>query len=574
MILIYIMSDTEQEIDFDESNMNNGQIDLEGYLDTLDPYQTTSLEIENVLYGDLDFSILKDKGFIHVNSIIFLENGGITALRNIPEGVHYLECTHQEIEHLENLPESIEELKINNNKIMKFSAKGYVNLKVLNIYDNQLSVLSDLPSSLERLQAQNNNLKKLSLKEAQSLKQLNVSNNPMLILEHVPDSLEHIEMENNPFTEVVRDGDLKKGKEDRVEFLDALYIYFKLKNAYEKKLLQKKRNAFRRGHTKKEGRQLAQQVKEPCVYCKRNVGTHFFTKDDTFYAVCGDKRQPCELDIQIFRGEYFPLKDLMKLEKDEIEKKKEDIITLKMDNLFKYVGESETGIKFKKTLEEFNEERNNYKETLEKYDKVYDNVQRDHEIKKKQEKVYEIQQQIQLLLDEFQEKENREILIAAMEMLKTDLIPAIQNLRFMKYETMYVDEKYDNKSTYSESILVQEQISVQHKNILVGKEPKVVKFHYQKNIPKPTRQEKRNRSEEKEEGEVDEDDEDEILNCPADAVDLPRTLNKNNKAEFCKKKGQPNKTFLLKLHPDKNLGCTDLAKDKFVQITDLCDSIK
>ena len=327
---------------------------------------------------------------------------------------------------------------------MKFSAKGYVNLKVLNIYDNQLSVLSDLPSSLERLQAQNNNLKKLSLKEAQSLKQLNVSNNPMLILEHVPDSLEHIEMENNPFTEVVRDGDLKKGKEDRVEFLDALYIYFKLKNAYEKKLLQKKRNAFRRGHTKKEGRQLAQQVKEPCVYCKRNVGTHFFTKDDTFYAVCGDKRQPCELDIQIFRGEYFPLKDLMKLEKDEIEKKKEEIITLKMDNLFKYVGESETGIKFKKTLEEFNEERNNYKETLEKYDKVYDNVQRDHEIKKKQEKVYEIQQQIQLLLDEFQEKENREILIAAMEMLKTDLIPAIQNLRFMKYETMYVDEKYVN----------------------------------------------------------------------------------------------------------------------------------
>ena len=570
MILIYIMSDTEQEIDFDESNMNNGQIDLESYLDTLDPYHTTSLEIESVLYGDLDFSILKDKGFIHVNSIIFLENGGVTELRNIPEGVHYLECTHQQLEHLENLPESIKELKINNNKLKKFSAKGYVNLNVLNIYDNELSVLSDLPSSLETLLAQNNALKKLSLKEAQSLKQINVSNNPLLILEHVPNSLEQIEMENNPFTEVVREGDPKKGKQDRVEFLDALYIYFKLKNAYDKKLLQKKRNAFHRGNSKKEGRKFAQQVKEHCVYCKRNVGTHFFTKDDTFYAVCGDKRQPCELDIQIFRGEYFPLQDLMDLEKDEIEKKKEDIILLKMDSLFKYVGEADTGMKFKKTLEEFNEERNLHKETLEKYDKVYNNLQRDHEINKKQEKVYEIQQQIQLLLDEFQEKENREILIAAMDMLKTDLLPALQNLRLMRYETMYVEEKMDKKkSYYNESILVQEQISVQHKSMLIGKEPKVVKFHYQKRTPKPSQPEQRNRPEEKEE-----EEEEENRNCPADGVDLPRTLNKNTKGDFCKKKGEPHKKLLLKLHPDKNSECTDLAHDKFIQITELCDSIK
>jgi len=478
MILIYIMSSSDDEtMVFDEMNVNDGQMKLVNYLEQLDPKETDSLELDMVLNGSLDFSVLRDKGFQEIKSIIFLEDGKVTNLLNIPESVTYVECSHQELITLDGLPSSLKELKVNDNKIKKMDAKNYPELIVLNIQNNELAELNHLPETLETLDAQNNMLRKLNLKESQGLKKLNVSNNPLLILEHVPPSLEEIVMENNPFTEISRNGDDKdeEEKKKKVDYLEAIYTYFKLKTSYEKKLMDKKRAAFRKGSTKKEGKRLSQQAYEPCIYCKRKSGTLFYVKEDRYCAKCGDKTSPCDLNIEIYRGYYYGLDETMKIEKEDIEKKKDHMIELKMRNLFKYLSPEETNILFKTNLEEFQEERNFHKETLETYDKVYNNMQRYHETEKKQKKVYEIQQQIENLLLEYKEKQNREVLIAAMEIHKNDLLPALHNLRWMKYDVMYVEEDYKTK----ESKLIQNDISLQHKDIHLGDEQRVIHFVYQ-----------------------------------------------------------------------------------------------
>ena len=59
-----------------------------------------------------------------------------------------------------------------------------------------------------------------------------------------------------------------------------------------------------------------------------------------------------------------------------IEKKKEEIIRLKLDAMFKYVSADTTSRQFKKNLEEYNEESILHKKTLEQYDGLYDNVER------------------------------------------------------------------------------------------------------------------------------------------------------------------------------------------------------
>jgi len=512
MILIYIMSssDDDETINFNESNMNNAQINLETYLDSLDPRETDSLEFDMELYGSIDFSILQDKGFKNVHTIVFLENGGVSELRNIPEGVTYLECSNQNLNSLENLPSSIREVKVNNNHIEKFSGKGYKNLNVLNISNNDLKELTDLPESLETLETQNNTLRKLNLKNSQLLKKLNVSNNPLMVVEYVPPSLEDIQMENNPFTEIVRTGEEnKKGTQKKVDFLDALYTYFKLKTNYERKSLEKKRNAFRKGNTKKEGKRFAQQVGEPCIHCKHKDGTLFYTKNNTYYAKCGAKTNTCDLDIQIFKGDYYQLDEVMEMEKDEIELKKENIIQLKMSNLFKYIDEQETNIRFKKDLEEFHQERDFHKETLKSYDQVYNNIERYADTQKKQEKVYEIQQEIGNLMTEYKETQNREVLIAAMEIQKNDLLPALQNLRWLKYDVMDMEEDFKTK----ESLLVQHEVSLQHKDIVLGKDPKVIKFLYEPSHKKKSSKVRSDKplEEEKEEEEKEEEKEEESV---------------------------------------------------------------
>lgn len=475
MILLYNMSDLQDVTDDIELNENDAQIYLDGLLNCLDPAETRDLQLGISLSGGMDFSVLKDRQFNRVESIVFQHPGQVTELRNIPDGVIYIECANQSISEFDNGPASLEELYMPDNQMKKFSGKQYPKLRILNLSNNQLTHLDNLPSTLKTLECNNNQIRRLSLEKTQQLTRLNASNNPLLVVSHVPPSIVHMEMENNPFTEIEREDGTKKDKkkqEKKMEYLDGLREYFRLKDVYDKNLSKMKRTAFEKGHTKREGRKFARGVKPACIYCKRKVGSLFYIKDHTYYAICGDKTKPCDLSIKIFRGEYFPLDMFMEMGEEEIEKKKEEIIRLKLDTMFKYVSADTTSRQFKKNLEEYNEESLLHKETLEQYDGLYDNVERKSQTAKKQVNVYDIQQDIKSLMDEYLEKNNREILNAAIDMQIKDLIPALHNLRWMKYDTMFME---DNDVT-GISTLVQREVSVHHKDILMGPEPSVLKF--------------------------------------------------------------------------------------------------
>ena len=476
MVLLYIMSEIE-DVTFSDTGQydNDAQTYFEGLLNTLDPSETYELRLEIPLSGSLDFSLLKDAQFNRVDNIVFQQPGQVTELRNVPEGVIYIECANQAIIEFDNGPASLEELYMPNNKMRKFSGKQYPKLRILNVSDNKLTHLDNLPATLKTLECSNNQIRKISLENTQELVTLKASNNPLLILSHVPPSLVDMEMENNPFTEIEReDGTkkIKKNQEKRLEFMDGLREYFRLKDGYEKKLLKMKRNAFEKGGNKKEGQKFARNVKPACIHCKRKVSSIFYIKDNTYYAICGDKTKPCDLNIKIYRGDYIPLDDLMEIGEEEIEKKKEEMIRLKMDTLFHYVTKESMAQNFKKDLEEYNEESMLHKQTLKQYDKLYDNVERKSQTSKKQERVYEIMQDIKSILDEYHEKNNRELLNAAVDMQIKDLIPALKNLRWMKYDTMFME---DNNET-GVSNLVQREVSVHHKDYSIGHEPSVLKF--------------------------------------------------------------------------------------------------
>ena len=47
-----------------------------------------------------------------------------------------------------------------------------------------------------------------------------------------------------------------------------------------------------------------------CVNCNKNVGTIFDSKDRILIAKCGDKSNPCDLDIQIKVGRYDTINNI------------------------------------------------------------------------------------------------------------------------------------------------------------------------------------------------------------------------------------------------------------------------
>jgi hypothetical protein len=195
-----------------ESSMNTAQNYFLNMLEIIDKRHAIEIRFDDPMYGDLDFSILKDRDYKRVTKIVIDKPGKITNIRNIPEGITHLTCQSQSLTSIsENLPSTIEEIDCTDNMIQSFNGKNTPKLKVLRLSDNEISKIENLPSNLIILECDNNQLRNLDLSNTTSLKTLHCSNNPLLMLEHVPNTLVDFQMENNPFTEISHGPSQEKG---------------------------------------------------------------------------------------------------------------------------------------------------------------------------------------------------------------------------------------------------------------------------------------------------------------------------------------------------------------------------
>tara|TARA_B100001287_G_scaffold276862_1_gene290271 strand:- start:1796 stop:3202 length:1407 start_codon:yes stop_codon:yes gene_type:complete len=457
------------EIIFKDNNQNI----LSQIVDSINFSQTNELRINHVLRGDLDFSVLKDKDIKNVNSIYIEKPGEITNLFNIPDSIKIIHCKEHVLQDISSLPKELEELDLSHNNIKKLDLSDISNLKHLNLADNELQELSNLPESLEYLNVENNQLKQLNLETTQNLKHLVCSNNPILVLQKVPDSVK-IEMENNPFIEIDND-DTKTSKsgKKKLNYLQSLNEYLRLKNEYETAYMTAKRKAYYKGGSKKEKRRLVNEVKPLCVNCKRKVGTQFSYKDKYYIAKCGDEQNSCKLDISIYEGDHTNIEEVINMFSYDIEEDKEQIIIDKMNSIFKYVDAMSYSNEFKQHINDYNDTSDIYKETIDRYDSIYNNKEKELAIERKFDKIANIKEDIHKLLEEYKKTGNNKILKTMIETHKRDLVPAIEELRSLKYAHMYV-EVIDSDPPVSK--LVQYMVPIHSRDFIFGEDSNVLKF--------------------------------------------------------------------------------------------------
>lgn len=427
----------------------------------------SELSIKTELSGELDLSVCNH--LTHLRTIR-IGNGKITGVHQIPDKITKFACGGNLIIELTNLPKSLVSLDVGHNYCTTVNVSELLHLEELICNDNRIDDLGVLPNSLVSIHCQNNNLKYLDLKGKTKLRTLNISNNPLVIVDNLPETIHEYIAENNQIAASREDERQRTDVRKRIDYSDALQRFFKMKSTYETELRAKKRAAFHRGNTKREGRRLAAAVKPKCVNCRRPVGSLFVCDVNGYTAVCGDTHKPCNLDIKLTRGNFEMNETILRTFSEALSDTKQRIVQLKMDSMFGYSTEATVSKQFNKKVEEFNKDSIIYKEELARHTSLYE---RGDIIQKKQDLIHATNTTIRKMLDEYEN--NHGIISTIIHTYKTELIPEIENLRRLKYDVMEMTH-IDHENQPTISILQSMEVSPGKLEYVYGEQPAVIKF--------------------------------------------------------------------------------------------------
>jgi len=463
---------------------NSAQSYLKDFLEKFNK-ASRDISILDPLHGDLDFTILKDYGITNITKIV-LTKGEITSIMGLPESLSDFECPDNLLISFDGLPSNLTRLEIPHNYLENFDMSPLTKLEALIINDNKLTNIENIPSTIKELNCSNNNLSFLNLNGVIGLEKLVISNNPITVIENLPEGIVDFQMENTPSIEFRNssaanileqnyndeDGQNQKNKKNVSEALDE---YFKLKNTYEKGILETKRKTFEKIKSKRIAKKEVLKIKPSCINCKRPVGTIFSKKNGRHKAICGDVTKPCKLDIEIFVGDSnMRLSYLLELFQEDSEELKDKIIRQKLNALFNYTSEEQSIRLFKKELEKYNSNSSTFKNVLEKNDELFHNIDKQHLIQKKKDELFYLNEHVQELLKEYEKTQNKELLKQAVYKQIKEIQPQVNNLRNLKNEIMEMNEIMENNRNVF--TLFQYPIELSKLINIFGESQRVIKF--------------------------------------------------------------------------------------------------
>jgi hypothetical protein len=439
------------------------------------------LIVREPLSGDLDLSVLAENGFGAITKIVFAK-GDITSIIHVPDGIEHLECSDNLLVSVDDLPGSLLTLKIEHNYLPSIDMSTLPNLTLLYISHNKISTIENLPKSIVDLRCENNVIERLDLNGLNKLRTLHISNNKITVIENLPTEIIDFQMENTPTIEFRNTERIPGNKtaaadmlQRRQTYKDALNEYFRIKNKYETDELSLKRKLYNRAPTQRMARQSINAIKMPCIKCKRKVGTVFKRVDSKYIALCGDTKNPCQLNIQIYQGESIHYEPWLYSFKESAETFHEAIIQQKLDTLFNYIGEEESLQLFKTEMNAYMIDSATYKELLDVHNNMYNNEVKIAATEKKNGELFRLIEQNREMLDEYEKSGNRELLKSAMELQVEQIIPESRNLRMLKYEIMEMDRR-EITSTKNEHVLFQYPSQLSNLDYITGEPPRVISF--------------------------------------------------------------------------------------------------
>jgi len=239
--------------------------------------------------------------------------------------------------------------------------------------------------------------------------------------------------------------------EKKEEFINALNTYYKLKQSYEDNYKKEKNQIIKLKNLRwKERRKDFMQLKPQCINCGRHVGSMFYThvekEERQLVAKCGDKINPCPLNIVINLGYIINLQFELANDEKKIEKTKKEIIIDKNDLLFGYITSTEAINKFDKIKKEYASTIDNYEFYLKILNDIIHNKEKKEETDRLQADIQLMIDNYKILINSYEKSQNKQFINDAIEMFVKEIIPRLKELRNKKYLISEIDFNKDDNT--------------------------------------------------------------------------------------------------------------------------------
>jgi len=305
-----------------------------------------------------------------------------------------------------------------------------------------------------------------------------------------------------------------KRDDKKTKFLEAVDKYYEMKDQYETMISdEKKKIASIKGLSWKEKRFKYSEYRPKCINCSRPVGTLFSCKankdiERILSARCGDKENPCPLDIRINLAETQDLRSLLK--EDEINNKtyKNNIILDKNDFLFGYITSETAVANFEKLKDDVIQNTENMEFFLTLFNNITDSKEKKESIDKLKSELYANIDNIKKMNEEYKNTQNKQYIVDAVDIYVDDMIPRLKKLMNKKYAMSYVDyedgvykliqQPYNNEQL--EMVLGEENQKVEKMQLGLKKEKNKKEKKGSKKTKEPTKNEEESEEELDEEG--------------------------------------------------------------------------
>jgi hypothetical protein len=257
------------------------------------------------------------------------------------------------------------------------------------------------------------------------------------------------------------------------EFKDALNTYYGLKSQYEKNMAKEKNKIINTpGLSWREKRREFLRIKPKCINCKRPLGTIFKTRNTKegerhLIALCGDRANPCPLNIDLNVGYIVNIFDFIQNDEKEIDKYKKDIIKEKNDLLFGYIDSEEAVKRFDELKENISALMSSYEYTLEIYLNIVNNKEKKEDLKKKSTAFFLEVDNFKKMISDYEKTQDVQYVSDAIELYINSILPTTTELRNLKYAYSAVEYNED-ENTYS---LIQKPITQEELEWDLGEKP-------------------------------------------------------------------------------------------------------
>ena len=395
--------------------------------------------IDTPLEGEINIASLANK---NLEEIHFSE-GEISRVINVPKGIKRIAINKNALEELP-VQRDLVYLEANHNNLTRVNLNGMDNLATLIVKNNQIQKIENLPESLQTLHIDNNNLDELDLTHAPNCMNVSCINNPRLhqIIGGKQISSPDFILNKDAHTQIRIGGGSKKRnspKEPVIYFdvKEAVGEYYALKNKYEEYKRDVVKNIMNKNGSRKEKIQMARNAGFKCINCGKEGGTLFSKDENHLKAICGNTKNPCNLNIMILSSLSLSDHDI-RINQKEVDVAKQQIIQTKMNTLFGYTDD-ETAVKlFEKYLNII--KTNNLNDVSTTLNNSYYEMQNNSEkvgiLNKKMENVHKELAEIRRIMAEYALSKNKKLLedVAQKQKKIQDAFVVIRSIKYPIHE--------------------------------------------------------------------------------------------------------------------------------------------